>query len=207
MNVAGVKIAVIGQGYVGLPLAVAFAEHFPTVGFDINQARVAQLKSNEDNTLEVSADALSSAQNQGLNFSADIKDMSDCNCYVVTVPTPVDNNNSPDLSPLKAATKTLCQVLNKGDVVVYESTVYPGATENICGQLISELTGFELNKDFFLGYSPERINPGDKVHTLTNIIKVVSGSDQATVHGAVDLRYSGRHWCGHGKRHVHEADC
>lgn len=180
MNVAGVKIAVIGQGYVGLPLAVAFAEYFPTVGFDINQTRVAQLQANEDNTLEVSAEALIKAQIKGLTISADVKDMADCNCYLVTVPTPVDNNNSPDLSPLKAATESLCQVLNKGDVVVYESTVYPGATENICGQLISELTGFKLNKDFFLGYSPERINPGDKVHTLTNIIKVVSGSDQAT---------------------------
>ncbi len=180
MNIAGVNIAVIGQGYVGLPLAVAFSSHYPTVGFDINQSRVQQLKNNSDTTLEVSSSALALAQKQGLQFSKNVDDLSNCNCYVVTVPTPVDNNNSPDLGPLKAATKTLCQVLKKGDVVVYESTVYPGATENICGQLIETLTGFKLNTDFFLGYSPERINPGDKVHTLTNITKVISGSDQQT---------------------------
>lgn len=180
MNTTGLKIAVIGQGYVGLPLAVAFAAHHSTIGFDIDSFRIASLVAAKDNTQEVSTDALNKAQSQGLLFSDRVEDLADCNCYVVTVPTPVDTNNNPDLTPLKAATKTICQVLKKGDVVVYESTVYPGATENICGQMIKEVTGFELNKDFFLGYSPERINPGDKVHTLTKITKVVSGSDQQT---------------------------
>ncbi len=180
MNTVGVKIAVIGQGYVGLPLAVAFTAHHDTLGFDISKTRVAELQSGNDSTLEVTPEALRQAQNAGLRFTNEVNDMAACSCYVVTVPTPVDDNNSPDLSPLKAATETICQVLSKGDVVVYESTVYPGATENICGRMIESITGFELNKDFFLGYSPERINPGDKVHTLTNITKVVSGSDQQT---------------------------
>lgn len=174
------KIAIIGQGYVGLPLAVAFAAHYPTIGFDINKQRIAQLKQNQDRTLETNSEQLQTAQQQGLQFSTDIAAIKHCNCYIVTVPTPVDSNNNPDLSPLKSATKTLCKVLKKGDVVVYESTVYPGATEQVCGTIIEQQTGFKLNQDYFLGYSPERINPGDKVHTLTNIVKVVSGSNRTT---------------------------
>lgn len=174
------KIAIIGQGYVGLPLAVAFAVHYPTIGFDIDKQRIAQLKQNQDRTLETNSEQLQTAQQQGLQFSTDIAAIKHCNCYIVTVPTPVDSNNNPDLSPLKSATKTLCKVLKKGDVVVYESTVYPGATEQVCGTIIEQQTGFKLNQDYFLGYSPERINPGDKVHTLTNIVKVVSGSNRTT---------------------------
>ncbi len=180
MNLNTLNIAVIGQGYVGLPLAVAFADHFPTLGFDINGSRIAQLKQGQDSTLEVPSAQLQKAMNQGLRFSQDEADLAQANCYIVTVPTPVDANNTPDLKPLKAATETLCSHLKKGDVVVYESTVYPGATESICGAMISRLTGLKLNQDYFLGYSPERINPGDQVHTLTNIIKVVSGSDAST---------------------------
>lgn len=154
--------------------------HYPTIGFDIDKQRIAQLKQNQDHTLETNSEQLQTAQQQGLQFSTDIAAIKHCNCYIVTVPTPVDSNNNPDLSPLKSATKTLCKVLKKGDVVVYESTVYPGATEQVCGTIIEQQTGFKLNQDYFLGYSPERINPGDKVHTLTNIVKVVSGSNRTT---------------------------
>lgn len=180
MNLESLNIAIIGQGYVGLPLAVAFAEHFPTLGFDINGPRIDQLNLAQDSTLEVSAERLQKALDQGLSFSQDGADLARANCYIITVPTPVDDNNTPDLNPLKSATKTVCEHLKKGDVVVYESTVFPGATERICGDLITRLTGMQLNQDYYLGYSPERINPGDQVHTLTNIIKVVSGSDTQT---------------------------
>ncbi len=180
MNINNINIAVIGQGYVGLPLAVAFANHFPILGFDINATRIKELSQGKDTTLEVDNVSLKQALDNKLNFSACEKDLAHANCYIITVPTPVDLNNNPDLKPLESATRTVAQYLKKGDVVIYESTVYPGATERICGHLLESLSDLKLNHDFFLGYSPERINPGDKVHTLSNIVKVVSGSNDTT---------------------------
>ena len=168
------RIAVIGLGYVGLPLAVEFSSKFPTVGFDINAERIAQLRSGVDNTLEVSSEELSGAQS--LAFTMDPDGISDCNFYVVTVPTPIDASKRPDLTPLYKASQTVGAVLKKGDIVVYESTVYPGATEGDCVPILEERSGLKLNQDFFVGYSPERINPGDKARRLPNIVKVTSGS-------------------------------
>ena len=171
------KIAVIGLGYVGLPLAVEFAKKYEVVGFDINAVRVSQLRKNLDITLETSSEELKSVnvgstqelneQNKGLLISNDLMDIRDSNFYVVTVPTPVDKSNRPDLSPLFKASETVGKVLTKGDIVVYESTVYPGATEEECMPVIENHSGLSFNKDFFLGYSPERINPGDKKRTVT----------------------------------------
>jgi UDP-N-acetyl-D-galactosamine dehydrogenase len=167
-------IAVIGLGYVGLPLAVEFGKHFETVGFDINAKRIEDLKRGFDATLEVDESELKSSSN--LNFSCDIEDLRSANFYIVTVPTPVDDHKQPDLTPLIRASTMLGNVVTKGDVIVYESTVYPGATEEDCIPLVEKHSGLKFNIDFFAGYSPERINPGDKEHRLTTIKKITSGS-------------------------------
>jgi UDP-N-acetyl-D-galactosamine dehydrogenase len=180
------KIAVIGLGYVGLPLARLFATQYPVVGFDINQKRIEELRGGNDSTLEVEADILQSVlvnenpfdkENQkGFFASANIEDIKDANIYVVTVPTPVDKHNRPDLTPLYKSSETVGKVLSKGDIVIYESTVYPGATEEECIPVLERVSGMKFNEDFFAGYSPERINPGDKEHTVEKILKVTSGS-------------------------------
>jgi UDP-N-acetyl-D-galactosamine dehydrogenase len=168
------KIAIIGLGYVGLPLAVEFGKHRSVIGFDINQARIAELKSGQDSTLECSAQDLSSASH--LTFSYTLEDLKTAQIFIVTVPTPVDRANRPDMTPLVKASETVGKVLKAGDVVIYESTVYPGATEEVCVPVLEKLSGLKFNVDFFCGYSPERINPGDKVNTLTTIKKITSGS-------------------------------
>ena len=177
------KITVVGLGYVGLPLAVEFAKKYPTVGFDINQPRVNELNSGHDSTLEVEDEdlkpVLSKTQpvEKGLYLTTDLNDIADSNIYIVTVPTPIDSFKRPDLTPLIKASETIGKVIGKGDIVIYESTVYPGATEEDCIPVIEKASGLKYNKDFFAGYSPERINPGDKVHTVTKILKVTSGSN------------------------------
>lgn len=177
-----IKIAVIGLGYVGLPLARLFATKYAVVGFDIHKNRVAALKKGIDSTLEIESDVLqailvsSPGDQNGLFCTKDIHDISNCNFYIVTVPTPVDKNNKPDLTPLIKASETVAKVLKKGDIVIYESTVYPGATEEVCVPVLEKKSGMLFNKDFFVGYSPERINPGDKEHTVEKILKVTSGS-------------------------------
>jgi UDP-N-acetyl-D-galactosamine dehydrogenase len=181
INLENTKIAVIGLGYVGLPLAVAFAEKYPVIGFDINQARVNELMSGHDFTLEVADNLLRSVLNTtpasvGLFCTTDINQIKDCNCYIVTVPTPTDKHNRPDLTPLYKASETVGKVLKKGDTVIYESTVYPGVTEEECIPVLERVSGLKFNTDFYAGYSPERINPGDKEHTVTKILKVTSGS-------------------------------
>lgn len=181
------KLGVVGLGYVGLPLAVEFGKHFSTVGFDIKAARVAELKAGKDSTLEVEPKELKSAQ--FLTFSTDLKDLKKCKVYIVTVPTPIDKYNRPDLSPIEGASKLLGQVLKKGDVVVYESTVYPGCTEEIAVPILEAVSGLKYNVDFFCGYSPERINPGDKQHRLPTIKKITSGSTPE-VADFVDSLYS-----------------
>lgn len=172
------KIAIVGLGYVGLPLAVAFSAHCPTLGYDINQKRIDELKLFKDSTLETTAEQLQQASQ--LSFTSDLNDISKANIYIITVPTPVDSNNLPELSPLEKASIAIGSILKKDDVVVYESTVYPGATEEYCAKILERESGLILNQDFTLGYSPERINPGDKVHTLQTIIKVVAASDKKT---------------------------
>ena len=172
------KIAIIGLGYVGLPLAVEFGKNRETVGFDINGARIAELNAGIDNTLEVAPDELSLASK--LSFTADLEKIRNCSIYIVTVPTPIDEANRPNLTPLQRASETVASVLKKGDVVIYESTVYPGCTEEVCVPILEAMSGLQYNADFFCGYSPERINPGDKVNTLTKIKKVTSGSDVET---------------------------
>jgi len=169
-----VRIGMIGLGYVGLPLAVEFGKRWPTVGLDISESRIEELKAGRDSTLEVEPELLQSADM--LSFSANPDDLADCNLYVVTVPTPIDANKRPDLSPLIGASRSVGRLLKKGDVVVYESTVYPGATEEECVPILEQESGLKFNHDFFAGYSPERINPGDKEHRVTNIKKVTSGS-------------------------------
>ena len=169
-----VKIAVIGLGYVGLPLAVEFAKKREVIGFDINHARIAELKSGNDNTLETTPQELKDAIY--LSYSTRLDDIKDCGIYIVTVPTPIDKHNNPDLTPLKKASETVGSVLNKGDIVIYESTVYPGATEEVCVPLLEQCSGLKFNQDFYCGYSPERINPGDKAHRITTIKKVTAGS-------------------------------
>ena len=171
------KIGVIGLGYVGLPLARLFSTKFPTVGFDMNQRRVDALMAGHDATLEVSDDLLQEAiDKHGFVCTTDLEKIRDCNFYVVAVPTPVDENNRPDLTPLLGASETVGKVISKGDVVVYESTVYPGVTEEECLPVVEKVSKLTFNKDFFAGYSPERINPGDKLHTVEKIQKVTSGS-------------------------------
>ncbi len=178
------KIAVIGLGYVGLPLARLFATKYPVVGFDINQKRISELNAGKDDTLEVSDELLQSAlvghnpskEEKGLFCSANLEDIKDATIYIVTVPTPVDKNNRPDLTPLYKASETVGKVLKKGDIVVYESTVYPGVTEEECIPVLEKISGLTFNQDFYAGYSPERINPGDKEHTVEKILKITSGS-------------------------------
>jgi UDP-N-acetyl-D-glucosamine/UDP-N-acetyl-D-galactosamine dehydrogenase len=169
-----VCIAIVGLGYVGLPLAVEFGKRYDTVGFDINAARVEELRAGRDNTLEVSADEL--AQATRLRFSADLDGIRACNIYIVTVPTPIDSAKRPDLTPLVKASEALGKVLKNGDIVVYESTVYPGCTEEVCVPILERVSGLRFNEEFYAGYSPERINPGDKAHRVTSILKVTSGS-------------------------------
>lgn len=174
LQLAELKIAIIGLGYVGLPLAVEFGKKVPVVGFDIHQKRIDELKSGQDHTLEVSKEEL--AQASQLSYSANLEDLKNCNFFIVTVPTPIDEFKQPDLSPLVKASNSIGQVLKAGDVVVYESTVYPGATEETCIPVLEKVSGLKFNQDFFAGYSPERINPGDKLHRVTNILKITSGS-------------------------------
>ncbi|QBZ97858.1 nucleotide sugar dehydrogenase [Flavobacterium sangjuense] len=177
-----IKIAVIGLGYVGLPLARLFATKYPVVGFDINTNRIQELNAGQDSTLEIDEDTLknvlvnSSSNSNGLFCSSTIDDIRDCNYYIVTVPTPVDKNNRPDLTPLYKSSETVGKVLKRGDIVIYESTVYPGVTEEECIPVLEKVSGLKFNVDFFAGYSPERINPGDKEHTVEKILKVTSGS-------------------------------
>jgi UDP-N-acetyl-D-galactosamine dehydrogenase len=181
-----IKIAIIGLGYVGLPLAVEFAKKYQVIGFDINLERVEELKNNEDHTLETTSEELKSVNvssleilqnnSKGLWITCKLDEIKDANFYVVTVPTPIDNSNRPDLTPLYKASESVGRILNKNDIVVYESTVFPGATEEECMPILEKFSGLKYNKDFYLGYSPERINPGDKEHTVTKILKVTSGS-------------------------------
>lgn len=177
-----IKIAVIGLGYVGLPLARLFATEYPVIGFDINKNRIEGLRSGTDSTLEVEDDILQAvlsktvSMEKGLYCSFNLEDIKDCNYYIVTVPTPVDKNNRPDLTPLYKASETVGKVLKKGDIVIYESTVFPGATEEECIPVLEKISGLKFNQDFFAGYSPERINPGDKEHTVEKILKVTAGS-------------------------------
>ncbi|WP_201603443.1 Vi polysaccharide biosynthesis UDP-N-acetylglucosamine C-6 dehydrogenase TviB [Psychrobacter submarinus] len=173
-NINNLKIAVIGLGYVGLPLAVEFGKQHSVVGFDINAARIAALNSGTDHTLEVSDVEL--AQAIHLRYSSNINELKDCNFFIVTVPTPIDNSKQPDLTPLIKASKAIAGLLKKDDIVVYESTVYPGATEEVCIPVLEKVSGLTFNQDFYAGYSPERINPGDKEHRVTNILKVTAGS-------------------------------
>jgi UDP-N-acetyl-D-glucosamine/UDP-N-acetyl-D-galactosamine dehydrogenase len=168
------KIAVVGLGYVGLPLAVEFGKIIPTLGYDINQTRIADLLAGKDSTLETSAEELSEAIM--LECTSDPVLLASCNIYIVTVPTPIDESKNPDLFPVRSATNLIAQHLKKGDIVIYESTVYPGATEEVCVPILEKVSGLTFNQDFFCGYSPERINPGDKERRLTNILKITSGS-------------------------------
>ncbi|MGB7841683.1 MAG: nucleotide sugar dehydrogenase, partial [Salinimicrobium sp.] len=181
------RIAVVGLGYVGLPLARLFATKYPVIGFDINKKRVEELRQGRDTTLEVENDVLQSVllpssplendpEKTGLYCSYELEDIKDCNYYVVTVPTPVDKNNRPDLTPLYKSSESVGKVLKKGDIIIYESTVYPGATEEECVPVLEKVSGLKYNEDFFVGYSPERINPGDKEHTVEKILKVTAGS-------------------------------
>ena len=174
LQLSELKIAIIGLGYVGLPLAVEFGKKVPVVGFDIHQKRIDELKSGKDHTLEVSPEEL--AQSTQLTYSANLDDLKSCNFFIVTVPTPIDEYKQPDLTPLVKASESIGRVLSQGDVVVYESTVYPGATEEKCIPVLEHVSGLKFNQDFYAGYSPERINPGDKLHRVTNILKITSGS-------------------------------
>lgn len=171
-------IAIIGLGYVGMPLAVEFGKKYPTIGFDISRRRILELQQGVDLTLEATRDELEAAER--LVFSTDFQDLRRASVYIITVPTPIDKNKQPDLLPLKMASETIGKVLKKGDVVIYESTVYPGATEEFCVPLLEQESGLKFNEDFFAGYSPERVNPGDKSHRLTSIVKVTSGSTPET---------------------------
>jgi len=170
------KIAIIGLGYVGLPLAHAFSEKYEVVGFDINTSRIDELNNAYDRTLELDKAQMKEALANGMKFSTELNDIADCNVYVVTVPTPIDNSNRPDLTPLIKSSESVGKVLKKDDIVIYESTVYPGVTEEVCVPVLEKTSGLVFNKDFFAGYSPERINPGDKEHTVKKILKVTAGS-------------------------------
>ena len=199
MELKDIKLAVIGLGYVGLPLAVEFGKHRNVVGFDINAQRIDALKKGHDTTLEVSDEEL--AESEKLVFSADVATLADCNVYIVTVPTPIDEHKRPDLTPLIKASETIGKTLKKGDIVIYESTVYPGATEEDCVPVLEAVSGLNFNKDFYAGYSPERINPGDKEHRVTTITKVTSGSTPAVAE-LVDQLYSSIITAG-----THKASC
>jgi UDP-N-acetyl-D-galactosamine dehydrogenase len=174
MKLAELKIAIIGLGYVGLPLAVEFGKKVSVVGFDISAKRIDELRNGQDHTLEVSPHELQ--QSNQLTFTSDLENLKDCNFFIVTVPTPIDDYKQPDLTPLIKASTSIGQILKVGDIVVYESTVYPGATEEVCIPVLEKVSGLKFNTDFFAGYSPERINPGDKLHRVTNILKITSGS-------------------------------
>ena len=180
------KICLIGLGYVGLPLAVAFAEKFQVTGFDISSTRIQELEDGYDITLEIEDDLLASVKNN-ITYTSNIQDAKDCDIYIVTVPTPIDKVNRPDLTPLVESSKTIGTVLNKNDIVIYESTVYPGVTEDICVPELEKSSGMKFNQDFFCGYSPERINPGDKEHTVTKILKVTAGSTPEIAQQVDDL--------------------
>lgn len=186
LNLQNAKIAIIGLGYVGLPLAVEFGKTRDVLGFDINQNRIDELEAGHDATLEVTDDELKTAIH--LKYTSNVKDLADYNVYIVTVPTPIDENNAPDLTPLRKASAMLATVIKPNDIVIYESTVYPGATEEVCIPIIEKGSGLKFNVDFFAGYSPERINPGDKVNTLTKIKKITSGSTPEIAE-IVDLLY------------------
>lgn len=186
MNISDKKIAIIGLGYVGLPLAVEFGKVRPVLGFDINQTRIAELTSGKDSTLEVTTKDLAEASY--LQYSNDISKLSECGVFIVTVPTPIDSANRPDLTPIIKASETVGKVIKAGSIVIYESTVYPGCTEEICVPILEKQSGLKFNQDFFCGYSPERINPGDKVNTLTTIKKITSGSTKEAA-DAVDSLY------------------
>lgn len=186
---SNLHIAVIGLGYVGLPLARLFSTRYPTVGFDVNEHRVRALMQGHDSTLEVPDELLQEALRRGFSCTADENDIRGCNFYVVTVPTPVDRHNNPDLTPLIKASETVGRVISRGDIVVYESTVYPGATEEDCIPVVERVSGLKCNEDFFAGYSPERINPGDKQHTVEKIRKVTSGSTPEAAR-CIDRAYS-----------------
>ena len=173
-DVSSARVGIIGLGYVGLPLAVEFGKQFDTVGFDINPVRIDELRQGRDSTLEVEPEELKRADR--LRYTTELDELRDRNVYIVTVPTPIDEARQPDLRPLESASRTVGQVLGQGDVVIYESTVFPGATEEICVPILEEVSGLKFNRDFHAGYSPERINPGDKEHRVTNILKVTSGS-------------------------------
>ena len=175
MSINNSKISIIGLGYVGLPLAVAFAEKFEVVGFDIDKSRIKDLENGNDNTFEVEKKLLESVRSN-ITFTSDILETKGCDIFIVTVPTPIDNTNRPNLNPLIDASKSIGSILNKDNIVIYESTVYPGVTREVCVPELEKASGLIFNKDFFCGYSPERINPGDKEHTVTNILKVTSGS-------------------------------
>jgi UDP-N-acetyl-D-galactosamine dehydrogenase len=185
---SSIRIALVGLGYVGLPLAVEFGRRHPTIGFDLNATRVDELKAGVDSTLEVDAHELAGAG--GLRFTSQLEDIRDCQVYIVTVPTPIDAARRPDLGPLRKASAALGSVLKRGDVVVYESTVYPGCTEEVCVPILEEVSGLTCNVDFHVGYSPERINPGDKAHRVTSILKVTSGSTPEAA-DFVDALYAG----------------
>jgi len=173
-NLGNIRIAIIGLGYVGLPLAIEFGKKFETVGFDINESRIKELMSGNDATMEVSREQLTGSKS--LSFSADATDIENCNIFIITVPTPIDEHKNPDLTPLVGASGTVGRVLKNEDIVIYESTVYPGATEEVCVPILEQQSGLVFNQDFYCGYSPERINPGDKEHSVTTIKKVTSGS-------------------------------
>ena len=187
MKLQNTKIGIIGLGYVGLPLALEFSTKFPVVGFDINAKRITDLIEGKDFTNEVEISTLKKVTN--IEFSTDVISLQDCNVYIVTVPTPINANNRPNLDPLISASKIVGSILEKGDVVIYESTVYPGATEEDCLPILEDISGLKLNQDFYIGYSPERINPGDKTHRLPNIMKVTSGSDLESAN-FIDSLYS-----------------
>ena len=184
------KIAVIGLGYVGLPLAHAFSFKYPVTGFDISKERIEELRNGHDRTLELSDAQVKEALENGMRFTDRIDDIAECNIYIVTVPTPIDRHKNPDLTPLVKASETLGRVLKPGDLVIYESTVFPGCTEEVCVPILEKTSGLVFNEDFFCGYSPERINPGDKEHTVTKILKVTSGSTPAVAQ-KVDALYAG----------------
>ncbi|MCL1057874.1 Vi polysaccharide biosynthesis UDP-N-acetylglucosamine C-6 dehydrogenase TviB [Shewanella gelidimarina] len=177
-SLGNLNIGIIGLGYVGLPLAVEFGKKYNTIGFDINEPRVQELTSGKDSTLECTSAELSEAHL--LNYTSSLNDIKECNFYIVTVPTPIDSSNAPDLTPLKKASESLGKIISPNDTVVFESTVYPGATEEVCIPIIERVSGLKFNKDFFAGYSPERINPGDKVNRLTTIVKITAGSTPET---------------------------
>ena len=184
-----IKIGVIGLGYVGLPVAVVFSKKYNVIGYDINQSRVRELNEYDDSTLEISKESLKKSMTKNLSITGQIKKLEECNVFIITVPTPINSDKSPDLQPLINATKSIAEILKYGDIVIYESTVYPGCTEEICVPILEENSGLEYNRDFFCGYSPERINPGDKEHSIEKITKVTSGST-SEIADKVDKLYS-----------------